>query len=123
MDRPGVKDIMLDMFYGIRKDHEIFPELRKFFKDRQPPTLITHGQNDPIFTRDGAKEHLTDLPNAELHFVDTGHFALEECGDEIAELIGNFLDRNLLSNRSRAEVSRGDVGTAPSTKDRVPTSR
>jgi pimeloyl-ACP methyl ester carboxylesterase len=105
MDRPGVKDIMLDMFYGIRKDHEIFPDIRKFFKDRQPPMLIAHGQNDPIFTRDGAKEHLTDLPNAELHFVDTGHFALEECGDEIAALIGNFLDRNLRSNRSWAEVS------------------
>ena len=105
MDRLGVKDIMLDMFYGIRKDHEIFPDLRQFFKDRQPPTLITHGQNDPVFTTDGAKEHLIDLPNAELHLVDTGHFALEECSDEIAELIGNFLDRNLLGNGSRAEAS------------------
>jgi pimeloyl-ACP methyl ester carboxylesterase len=95
MDRPGVKDIMLDMFYGIRKDHEIFPDIRKFFKDWQPPTLITHGRNDPIFTTDGAKEHLTDLPNAELHLLETGHFALEECGDEIADLIGDFLDRNL----------------------------
>jgi pimeloyl-ACP methyl ester carboxylesterase len=104
-----VKDIMLDMFYEIRKNDEIFPDLRKFFKDRQPPTLITHGQNDPIFTPDGAKEYLIDLPNAELHFVDTGHFALEECGDEIAELIGDVLDRNLLSNRSRAKASgRGD---------------
>jgi len=102
MDRPGVKDIMLDMFYGIRKDHEIFPELRKFFKDRQPPTLITHGRNDPIFTTDGAQEHLTDLPNAELHLLDTGHFALEECGDEIADLIGDFLDRNLHAQHDSA---------------------
>jgi len=104
MERPGVKDIMLDMFYGIRKDHEIFPELRKFFQERQPPTLITHGKNDPIFTTDGAREHLVDLPNAELHLVDTGHFALEECGDEIGELIGKFLDRNLLETRARGEA-------------------
>jgi len=110
MDRPGVKDIMLDMFYRIPTDQGVFPDVRTFFKDQQPPMLITHGQNDPIFTREGAKEHLTDLPNAELHFVDTGHFALEECGDEIAGLIGKFLDRNILSNRSRAQ-------------DRVPKSR
>ncbi len=82
-----------------------FPGLRKFFKDRQPPTLITHGQNDPVFTTDGAKAHLIDLPNAELHLMDTGHFALEECGDEIAELMGDFLDRNLLGAPSRAEAS------------------
>ena len=108
MARPGVKDIMLDMFYGIRKDHEIFPDLRKFFKDWQPPTLITHGQNDPVFTTEGAKEHLTDLPKAELHLLDAGHFALEECGDEIAELIGEFLDRNVLNNRSRVDGSERD---------------
>jgi pimeloyl-ACP methyl ester carboxylesterase len=95
---------MLDMFYGIRTDHDIFPALREFFKGRQPPTLITHGRNDPVFTSHGAKEHLVDLPKAELHFVDTGHFALEECGDEIAALIGDFLDRNVLSNRSRDEA-------------------
>lgn len=102
MDRPGIKDIMLDMFYGIRKDHEIFPDLRKFFKERQPPTLITHGKNDSVFTTDGAREHLIDLPNAELHLLDTGHFALEECGDEVARLIGDFLDRTLLSTALRS---------------------
>lgn len=96
MDRPGVKDIMLDMFYGIRTNHETFPELRKFFKDRQPPTLIVHGQNDPVFTTSSTREHLRDLPNAELHLLDAGHFALEEDGDEIAGLIGDFLDRTLL---------------------------
>jgi hypothetical protein len=55
--------------------------------------------------RPGVKDIMLDLPNAELHFVDTGHFALEECGDEIAELIGDFLDRSLLTNRARPEVS------------------
>jgi pimeloyl-ACP methyl ester carboxylesterase len=95
MDRPGVKDIMLEMFYGIRNNHEIFPALHDYFRQYQPPTLIVHGQNDTIFLPDSARAYLTDLPNAELHFLDTGHFALEEAGSEVAGLMNHFLDRNI----------------------------
>jgi pimeloyl-ACP methyl ester carboxylesterase len=99
MDRPGIKDIMLDMFYLIRNNHEIFPALHEYFKQYQPPMLIAHGKNDNIFLPDGARAYLTDLPNAELHFIDAGHFALEDAGPEIIELMNDFLDRTILHER------------------------
>ncbi len=62
-----------------------------YLRQHQPPTLITWGRNDPFFTEAGARAYLKDLPKAELHLFDTGHFALEEDGPLIATLIRNFL--------------------------------
>ena len=66
-------------------------EVRK----HQPPTLIVWGKNDIIFPPSGAHPYLRDLPKAELHLLDTGHFALEDKHAEIAALMGDFLGRNL----------------------------
>jgi pimeloyl-ACP methyl ester carboxylesterase len=95
MERPGVDEIMLDMLYDIRNDEATFPALHKYFRDRQPPMLIAWGANDELFLEDSARAYLQDLPNAELHLLDTGHFALEEKCDQIAELMIAFLDRTL----------------------------
>jgi pimeloyl-ACP methyl ester carboxylesterase len=95
LDRPGNKDIQLDLFYDYRTNVPLYPKFQAFFRERQPPTLIVWGKNDKIFPADGAGPYLRDLPNAELHLLDTGHFALEDRLDVMAPLIHDFLDRTI----------------------------
>jgi pimeloyl-ACP methyl ester carboxylesterase len=73
----------------------LYPKFQAFFRARRPPTLIVWGKNDVIFPREGARPYLRDLPDAELHLLDTGHFALEDKGDEIAAPMLEFLRRKL----------------------------
>ncbi|HEY4368637.1 MAG TPA: alpha/beta hydrolase [Steroidobacteraceae bacterium] len=96
LDRPGNVDIQLDLFYDYRTNVELYPRFHEFFRERQPPTLIVWGVNDKIFPADGARAYLQDLPQAELHLFDTGHFALEDQGADIARLMLDFFDRKLL---------------------------
>ncbi|MBX5133373.1 alpha/beta hydrolase [Rhizobium lentis] len=95
LDRPGNKDIQLDLFYDYRTNLPLYPQFQAFFRDRKPPTLIVWGKNDKIFPEDGAHPYLRDLPEAELHLLDTGHFALEDKLDEMVPLIRTFLDGNI----------------------------
>jgi pimeloyl-ACP methyl ester carboxylesterase len=75
----------------------LYPKFQAFFRERKPPTLIVWGKNDKIFPADGATPYLRDLPDAELHLLDTGHFALEDKLDEMVPLIRDFLCRKLVS--------------------------
>jgi pimeloyl-ACP methyl ester carboxylesterase len=86
--------IQLAMFYDYRTNVPLYPEWQKYLRDHQPPTLIVWGKNDYIFPADGAHPYKKDLKNLEFHLLNTGHFALEEKGDEIANYILNFLDKN-----------------------------
>ena len=95
LDRPGIDEIMLDLFKDYGSNVALYPQFQAFFRSRKPPTLIVWGTNDVIFPADGARSYLRDLPDAELHLLDTGHFALEDKGDEIAALMLDFLDRKL----------------------------
>jgi pimeloyl-ACP methyl ester carboxylesterase len=95
MDRPGNKDIQLELFYSYGTNPPRYPEWQAYFRQYQPPMLITWGKNDKIFPADGAHPYLRDLPEAELHLLDTGHFALEEDGEKIAGLMLDFLDRKV----------------------------
>ncbi|MBB3594976.1 MULTISPECIES: alpha/beta fold hydrolase [Rhizobiaceae] len=95
LDRPGNKDIQLDLFYDYRTNLPLYPQFQAFFRDRKPPTLIVWGKNDKIFPEEGAHPYLRDLPEAEFHLLDTGHFALEDKLDEMAPLIRSFLDRKI----------------------------
>ncbi len=95
LDRPGIDEIMLDLFKDYGSNVSLYPQFQAFFRSRRPPTLIVWGKNDVIFPADGARPYLRDLPDAELHLLDTGHFALEDMGDEIATLMIDFLDRKL----------------------------
>ena len=95
LDRPGIDQIMLDLFKDYGSNVALYPQFQAFFRSRKPPTLIVWGKNDGIFPADGAHPYLRDLPDAELHLLDTGHFALEDKGDEIAALMLDFLDRKL----------------------------
>jgi pimeloyl-ACP methyl ester carboxylesterase len=95
LDRPGIDEIMLDLFRDYATNVALYPQFQQFFRTRQPPTLIVWGRNDVIFPAAGAQAYLRDLPAAELHLLDSGHFALEDKGPEIAVLMKGFLDRTL----------------------------
>ncbi len=95
LDRPGIDEIMLDLFKDYGSNVALYPQFQAFFRERRPPTLIVWGRNDVIFPAEGAHPYLRDLPDAELHLLDTGHFALEDKGEEIAGLMRDFLGRRL----------------------------
>jgi pimeloyl-ACP methyl ester carboxylesterase len=95
LDRPGNKDIQLDLFLDYGTNVPLYPKFQEFFRERQPPALIVWGKNDTIFPADGAYPYKRDLPKVEFHLLDTGHFALEDKADEMIPLIHDFLDRNL----------------------------
>lgn len=93
LDRPGNDLIQLSLLHDYQNNPPQFPVWQEYFRRHQPPTLIAWGRNDPFFTEEGARAYLKDLPDAELHLLDSGHFALEEDGDRIATLIQQFLTR------------------------------
>ncbi|CAN7646187.1 alpha/beta fold hydrolase [Bosea sp. LjRoot237] len=95
IDRPGVSEIHLDLFKDYGSNVALYPQFHAFFRERKPPTLIAWGKNDFIFPPEGARAYMRDLPEAELNLIDSGHFALEDKGEEIATLIRDFLGRKL----------------------------
>jgi len=95
LNRPGQEEIQLALFYSYRSNPDAYPKWHEFFRNYQPPTLIVWGKNDAIFPAAGAEAYLRDLPKAELHLLDTGHFALEEDGDVIASLMRTFLQKHV----------------------------
>ena len=95
LDRPGNRDIQLDMLGDYGSNVPLYPQFQAFFRKYQPPTLIVWGKNDKILPEAGAPPYLRDLPKAEMHILDSGHFALEDKLDMMAPLIRDFLDRKL----------------------------
>jgi pimeloyl-ACP methyl ester carboxylesterase len=91
LDRPGNDKIQLQMFYSYGTNPPLYAQWQEYFRKHQPPTLIVWGKNDQIFPADGAHPYKRDLKNIDFHLIDTGHFALEEDYELIAELISNFL--------------------------------
>jgi pimeloyl-ACP methyl ester carboxylesterase len=90
LNRPGNKDAMLDLLYDYRKNPGLYPRWHEYFRTHQPPTLVTWGANDEIFPEAGAHPYQNDLPKAEIFILDTGHFALEDHAEVIAEHISKF---------------------------------
>lgn len=95
LDRPGNKDIQLDLFRDYGSNVALYPQFQAFFRKYQPPTLIVWGKNDKIFPATGADPYRRDLPNAEFHLLNTGHFALEDQLHVTAPMIHDFLDRSV----------------------------
>lgn len=94
MDRPGNKDIQLQLFYDYGSNPPLYPKWQAYFREFQPPALIVWGRNDYIFPEEGAHPYKRDLNNLEFHLLDTGHFALEEDGQKMADLITCFVAKH-----------------------------
>lgn len=95
LDRPGNDEIQLDLFGDYKANVALYPKFHKYFRAHRPATLAVWGKNDPFFVPKGAEAFRRDIPEAEVHFVDAGHFPLETHLDEIARIIRSFLARTV----------------------------
>jgi len=93
--RPHAHRAQLDLFYDYRTNVALYPQWQAFLRERQPKTLILWGQGDIFFTPEGGTAYLRDLPDADLHALDSGHFVLEDHADEVADLIARFYSANV----------------------------
>jgi pimeloyl-ACP methyl ester carboxylesterase len=95
LDRLGNREVQLALFRDYRFNVDEYPAFHEYFRAHRPPTLVVWGEHDEIFGPDGASAFRRDLPDAEIHLLDAGHYALETSGEEIAELVRTFLGRVL----------------------------
>jgi pimeloyl-ACP methyl ester carboxylesterase len=93
--RPGNDEIQLDLFGDYQSNVALYPSFQAYFRTRRPPLLAVWGRNDPFFLPAGAEAFRRDNPDAEIHLLDAGHFALESNASDIAALIKDFLERHL----------------------------
>lgn len=91
----GRDEIQNDLIFDYRTNVALYPEFQRYLREHQPPLLAVWGKNDPSFIPAGAEAFQKDLPEAEIHFVDSGHFALESHVDEIASLMIPFLKKHV----------------------------
>jgi pimeloyl-ACP methyl ester carboxylesterase len=93
--RAGNDEIQLDLFLDYKSNVALYPKFQEYFRTKRPPMLAVWGKNDPFFLPTGAEAFTRDNPDAEVHFYETGHFALETHYQEIAATMRDFLDRRL----------------------------
>ena len=91
---PRRDQVMLDLFHDYTSNIALYPTWQTYLREQLPATLVIWGANDRYFVADGARAYLADVPNAELHLLDTGHFALATHAEEIAHLIAAFLAKH-----------------------------
>ncbi|MFV0622486.1 alpha/beta fold hydrolase [Sphingomonas sp. ac-8] len=95
MARPGAEEIQLDLILDYRSNVALYPAFQAYFREHRPPLLAVWGRHDPAFVPAGAIAYRRDLPDAEVHLIDAGHFALETHHRKIAEYVRDFLARML----------------------------
>ena len=94
LDLPGRKQLQVDLAFDYHTNVALYPRWQSWLRSHRPPTLVIWGRGDPFFTTAGAAAYQRDVPDAEVHLLDTGHFALEERLTEIADLVTGFVDRH-----------------------------
>lgn len=104
IQRPGVDDIQLDLFLDYASNVALYPAFQEYFREHQPPLLAIWGKHDPFFLPPGAEAYKRDLGQANVRFLDTGHFALETHAAEIAEAIRDFLGTSVGAEREVVEA-------------------
>jgi pimeloyl-ACP methyl ester carboxylesterase len=109
LELPGRDKVMLDLLYDYQNNVKLYPLWHDYLRSNQPPALLPWGQNDTFFPPEGARAYIDDLPDAELHFLDTGHFATATHSDEIAALIAAFLDGHITGVGSRRMAQVGSA--------------
>ncbi len=92
LSRPGQREIQADLLYDYRTNVASYPAWQAWLRERKPPTLVVWGKNDPSFIAAGGEAYKRDVPDAEIHLLDAGHFALDEKNDETAALMLQFLN-------------------------------
>ena len=94
LSKPGQREIQAALLYDYRTNVASYPQWQAWLRAHRPPTLVAWGANDPSFTAPGAEAFRRDLPDADIHLLDAGHFAMDEKTDEIARLILDFMGRH-----------------------------
>ena len=94
--QPGQRQIQSDLFYDYQTNVASYPSWQDWLKRHHPPLLVLWGKYDPSFALPGAQAYKRDVPDAEVHILDAGHFALDEKVDEAATLISRFLAKQKL---------------------------
>ncbi len=94
LSRPGNKDAQLDLLFDYQNNLKLYPKWQEYLRTSQPPVLIAWGKNDICFPAAGAEAYKRDVKDLDFHLLDTGHFALEDHADEIADLMLAFLDKH-----------------------------
>lgn len=92
---PGRDEIQSDLILDYRTNVALYPEFQRYLRMHQPPLLAVWGKNDPSFIPQGAEAFRRDVPDAEIHLVDSGHFALETHAGEIGRLMVSFMKRHV----------------------------
>jgi pimeloyl-ACP methyl ester carboxylesterase len=100
--RSGNDEIQLDLFLDYASNVALYPKFQEYFRTKRPPLLAVWGKNDPFFLPPGAEAFKRDNPSTEVHFFDTGHFALETHAQEIGRVMNDFLGRKLTRKTSAA---------------------
>jgi pimeloyl-ACP methyl ester carboxylesterase len=95
LERPGNKEIQLDLFLDYASNVNLYPRFQDYLRESKPPLLAIWGKNDPFFIPAGAEAFRKDLPNAQVRFLDTGHFAIATHVLEIAAAMGEFLEKEV----------------------------
>jgi pimeloyl-ACP methyl ester carboxylesterase len=103
MQRPNAIRINLDLFYDYRTNVSLYATWQAFLRDRQPKTIIFWGQDDIFFTREGGEAYLKDLPDAEIHRLDSGHFAVEDNLNYISSNIHRFYAQKVAGSEVKTE--------------------
>jgi pimeloyl-ACP methyl ester carboxylesterase len=98
MDMPGRDQVMLDLLYDYQNNVALYPTWQQYLRTYTPPALLAWGRNDAFFPPEGARAYLADLPDADLHLLDTGHFATATHSAEIADLITAFLGSRVVAS-------------------------
>jgi len=106
LERPGNKEIQLDLFLDYASNVKLYPRFQEYFRQAQPPFLAIWGRNDPFFIPAGAEAFRKDLPKAQIRFLETGHFAIETHVEEIAAGMKELFEASGISGRREQGVAR-----------------
>jgi pimeloyl-ACP methyl ester carboxylesterase len=106
LERPGNKEIQLDLFLDYASNVKLYPKFQEYFRKSKPPLLAIWGKNDPFFIPAGAEAFRKDIPDARVRLLDTGHFAIETHAEEIASAMKTFLEANGISGKGGRGMAR-----------------
>ncbi|MGV1867310.1 MULTISPECIES: alpha/beta fold hydrolase [unclassified Rhizobium] len=117
MERPGAAEIQLYLILDYRTNVAEYPNFQSYFRQRNAPLLAVWGKHDPAFVAAGANAYVQDIPSAEVHLLDTGHFALETHAEEISSYMHDFLSRKLATDQTTVCLNRRLYPASPNSID------